>query len=130
MTGPSRPDPGAGVQPAGGQGAAGRRLLPRPAARPSDGDGKQGECAEAALKPPSGAGGVYRITVFEDLAPAAAARRQLVPRAERLVYRRPAESLKLAVAADKPHYVPGDRVTLPRDGPRRAGPADAGRWCC
>jgi alpha-2-macroglobulin-like protein len=73
---------------------------------------KQGQCAEVALKPSSGAGGVYRITVFEDLAPPEAARRQLVPRAERLVYRQPAESLKLAVTSDKPQYIPGDRVTL------------------
>ena len=73
---------------------------------------KQGQCAEVALKPSSGAGGVYRITVFERVAPPDAARRQLVPRAERLVYRRPSESLKLAVTPDKPKYIPGERVTL------------------
>jgi hypothetical protein len=73
---------------------------------------KPGEWAEVALKPSAGAGGVYRITVFEDQAPKGAAHRQLVPRAERLVYRRPAEVLKLDVQPDKLQYSPGDRVTL------------------
>ncbi len=72
---------------------------------------KQGVPAEVALKPARGVGGVYRITVFEEL-PGADNRRQLVPRAERLVYREAAETLKLSVEADRKQYVPGDRVTL------------------
>ncbi|HEX5273288.1 MAG TPA: alpha-2-macroglobulin family protein, partial [Gemmataceae bacterium] len=73
---------------------------------------KKGEWAEVALRPSSGAGGVYRITVFEDLVSPDAARRRLVPRAERLVYRRPAETLKLTVAPHSPQYTPGERVAL------------------
>jgi anti-sigma factor RsiW len=73
---------------------------------------KKGEPAEVALKPSNGAGGVYRITAFEDLGHVDEAHRRLVPRAERLVYRRPTESLKLAVTPDKTHYTPAERVTL------------------
>ncbi len=73
---------------------------------------KQGECAEISLRPSSGTGGVYRITAFEDLSGPNPNRRQLVPRAERLVYRQPAEQLKLAIRPDRSQYIPGDRVTL------------------
>ena len=58
------------------------------------------------------AGGVYRITAFEDLSGPDAKRRQFVPRAERLVYRQPAEQLKLAIRSDRSQYIPGDKVTL------------------
>ncbi|HZT82286.1 MAG TPA: alpha-2-macroglobulin family protein, partial [Gemmataceae bacterium] len=72
---------------------------------------KKGESAEIALWPAKGVGGVYRVTVFEDRAAAGASRR-LVPVAERLVYRQPAEQLLLNVRPDKKVYVPGDRAKL------------------
>ena len=50
---------------------------------------KKGE-TEAVLSPTDGAGGVCRVTVFEETA-ATGDRRELKPVAERLVYRRPAE---------------------------------------
>lgn len=71
-----------------------------------------GKPADVSIAPPAVAiGGVTRVTVFEEPA-ANAGRTDLVPLAERLVFRRPAEKLKLAYAADKTSYSPGDRVTL------------------
>jgi hypothetical protein len=72
---------------------------------------KQGDCAEVTLRPSQGAGGVYRITAFEDQG-GPGVKRQLVPRAERLVYRRPKEQLKLAVQPSQSQFIPGDRVSL------------------
>jgi alpha-2-macroglobulin-like protein len=71
-----------------------------------------GKPAEFAIAPPAVAiGGVTRVTVFE--VPAGdAGRADLVPLAERLVFRRPTETLKIAYSADKARYAPGDRVTL------------------
>jgi len=91
---------------------------------------RQGECSEVSLKPSHGAGGVYRITVFEDLSGAKAEPRQLVPRAERLVYRQPNERLKLEVRPDLPAektaYLPGERVTLKvTASDERGGPTGA-----
>ncbi|MBX3398339.1 MAG: hypothetical protein KF873_06325 [Gemmataceae bacterium] len=71
-----------------------------------------GKPAEFAIAPPAVAiGGVTRVTVFEEPA-ADAGRSDLVPLAERLVFRRPASILKLAYSADKARYAPGDRVSL------------------
>ncbi len=73
------------------------------------------------LAPAHGASGVYRVTVFEERAG-----QQLVPLAERLVYRRPVEQLRLEVQADRDSYAPGDKVTLTlrgTDEKRRAAPA-------
>src|SRR5262249_10880919 len=54
--------------------------------------------------------GVYRVTVFEergnDKQPT------LVPVAERLVYREPAEKLLLTAKPDKNVYVPGDKAKV------------------
>jgi alpha-2-macroglobulin-like protein len=59
------------------------------------------------LKPAAEVSGVFRVTVFEERPG-----RQLVPVAERLVYRRPVERLELKVTADKDHYGPGERPRL------------------
>ncbi len=65
---------------------------------------------------PAGAGGVMRVTVFEEPADADA---DLRPVAERLVFRVPAEVLKLAYTAGRPGdpksagaFAPGERVEL------------------
>src|SRR5204862_593706 len=55
-------------------------------------------------------GGVPRVAVVEETG--ADDRRQLLPIAERLVYRASAAQVKLAVEPDKKVYVPGDHVTL------------------
>jgi hypothetical protein len=65
---------------------------------------------EVELQSEGGAGGVFRVTVFEEQGNGD--RLQLTPRAERLIYRVPVERLKLEVQPDKKQYVPGDRVTL------------------
>src|SRR5262249_30248183 len=39
---------------------------------------RQGECSEVVLRPSAGAGGVYRITVFEEKAVAGTSRRELL----------------------------------------------------
>lgn len=65
---------------------------------------------EVVLKPAS-VGGVYRVTVFEER-PGPGDRREFVPLAERLVYRRPPQRLELALHPDKKQYVPGDTVRL------------------
>jgi hypothetical protein len=72
---------------------------------------KKGAEATVELKPAQEMGGVYRITVFEER-PAAANHRELVPLAERLVYRLPAQNLKLAATTDRKQYIPGDTVKL------------------
>lgn len=62
--------------------------------------------------PPVAIGGVTRVTVFEEPA-AATGRTDLVPLAERLVFRRPTEKLNLTLSTDrKGAYSPGDKVTL------------------
>jgi hypothetical protein len=66
---------------------------------------------EAVLRPTSGAGGVCRVTVFEEL-PGNGARRELKPVAERLVYRQPAERVDIDIRPDRRTYVPGQKVTL------------------
>jgi hypothetical protein len=73
---------------------------------------KQGTWAEMSLQPSQGTGGVYRITAFEDRSGRGDQHRELVPRAERLVFREPAERLKLDVQPNQTDYIPGDRVTL------------------
>jgi hypothetical protein len=70
---------------------------------------KKGE-SEATLTPEAGAGGVCRVTVFEDRPGAAS--RELVPVAERLIFRRPAEKLDVALRPDRPGYVPGQKAGL------------------
>jgi anti-sigma factor RsiW len=67
--------------------------------------------SHALLHPASGAGGVCRVTVFE-IVPGDAARRTLRPLAERLIYRQPAERVRLALKPDQKTYVPRQTVKL------------------
>jgi hypothetical protein len=84
------------------------RLLDSIELSAGDFDGNE---ARAVLRPTSGAGGVCRVTVFEIL-PNAATRRALVPVAERLIYRHPAERVQLALKPDQTTYVPRQNVKL------------------
>jgi len=69
--------------------------------------------AEVKLHGDDVAGGVTRITVFEEPKAADdAGRAALIPRAERLVYRKPGEQLILNVSPDKARYSPSDKVRL------------------
>jgi hypothetical protein len=67
-----------------------------------------GEPAHVTLTPAEGVGGVYRITVFEEHR---GYRPRLVPVAERLIYRRPAQRLDLDITTDRKTYSPGGAVT-------------------
>ncbi|HEY1378997.1 MAG TPA: alpha-2-macroglobulin family protein, partial [Gemmataceae bacterium] len=67
--------------------------------------------ADVELRPEAGIGGVTRVTAFEEL-PGDGPHKALRPRAERLVFRKPAATLKLTAEPDKARYVPGDHVTL------------------
>jgi hypothetical protein len=71
---------------------------------------KKGE-TEAVLSPTDGAGGVCRVTVFEEV-PANGDRRELKPVAERLVYRQPAERLTVNLRPNLSSYVPDQKVQL------------------
>ncbi len=71
---------------------------------------KKGE-TEAVLSPTDGAGGVCRVTVFEETS-VNGDRRELKPVAERLVYRRPAERLTVNLHPNLSSYVPGQKVQL------------------
>jgi hypothetical protein len=72
-------------------------------------DVKKGEVEEVKLGPESGVGGVYRVTAFER-APDQTRGERLEPRAERLIYRRPAGRLRLNIQPDKTIYAPGQQV--------------------
>ena len=91
---------------------------------------KKGE-TEAVLNPEAGAGGVCRVTVFEETTGPAGSRerpqtRELKPVAERLIYRRPAEQLTVHLHPDRSSYVPGQRATLAVDAENEKGePAPA-----
>jgi uncharacterized protein YfaS (alpha-2-macroglobulin family) len=71
---------------------------------------KKGESKTVDLLPDTGSGGVVRVTVFERLKDAN--NQNLLPLAERLVYRTPKDHLNLEIKADHPSYVPGDRVKV------------------
>jgi hypothetical protein len=58
------------------------------------------------LNPPAGAHGVLLISVYDP------DRGQLVPLAERLIYRLPARRLKIAIEPGKQRFVPREHVTL------------------
>jgi hypothetical protein len=72
---------------------------------------RKGEAIAIDLRPAQEVGGVYRITVFEER-PGNANHQQLLPVAERLVYRKPVEQLLVTVKPDKKQYIPGDKVNL------------------
>jgi hypothetical protein len=71
-----------------------------------------GKAVDIALNPGATAGGVTRLTVFEEKAAGEGKKAELVPVAERLVYRRPAKQLVLNVNSDKNRYNPGSKVGL------------------
>jgi len=73
-------------------------------------DIKPGESRKVTLHTAKGISGVYRITVFE--AAQGAVENGLMPLAERLIYRRPVESLQIRITTDKPVYHPGEKVKL------------------
>lgn len=75
-------------------------------------DVEAGKPVEVSLKGDDTAGGVTRITVFEEPRGEAPGRAQLVPRAERLVYRKPGEQLTVSVTPDKTRYTPAGKVRL------------------
>jgi hypothetical protein len=58
------------------------------------------------------AGGVTRVTVFEEAKPAVEGRVSLTPRAERLVFRKQDQQLLLNVNPDKSRYTPAGKVKL------------------
>jgi hypothetical protein len=66
---------------------------------------------EVLLQSGGGAGGVCRVTVFEEL-PTGRDQRALKPVAERLVYRHPAQRVDVAISPDHRRYVPGQKVNL------------------
>jgi hypothetical protein len=70
-------------------------------------EAEAGKPVDVSLKGDEAAGGVTRVTVFEE-----PGRGQLIPRAERLVYRKPGEQLVLDVNADRTRYTPGGKVQL------------------
>jgi hypothetical protein len=65
------------------------------------------ESMAVLLTPAANVSGVFRVTVFEERPG-----KQLVPVAERLIYRKPVERLDLTVTADRETYGPGDKVKL------------------
>ena len=69
---------------------------------------RKGFATTVEMKPALPTGGVFRVTVFEELPPGSDTR--LRARAERLVYREPANILTLSAKLDRERYVPGDRV--------------------
>jgi hypothetical protein len=70
---------------------------------------RPGEPANVTLSPAEGVGGVFRITVFEEINSRPL---QLKPVAERLIYRRPAHHLNVAIRTDKKAYSPAAPVTV------------------
>ncbi len=68
--------------------------------------------AEVSLPGEAAAGGVTRVTVFEEIPGEGPGLSALIPRAERLVYRVPGEQLVLKVNPDKLSYTPGGKVRL------------------
>ena len=68
--------------------------------------------AEVALKGDEAAGGVTRITVFEELKTDDPNRTALFPRSERLVFRGSGQHLVLNANPDKSRYSPADKVRL------------------
>src|SRR5262249_31695104 len=71
-------------------------------------DARRRAATRVSLKTSPAVGGVYRVTVFE----LSAAQGNLVPVAERLVYRRPDHSLDLRIDTARSIYRPGDEVEV------------------
>jgi anti-sigma factor RsiW len=64
------------------------------------------DATRVQLNPPEGVNGVLRVTVYQPVGG------QLVPLAERLVYRMPARRLHVALETDQKSYHPGEPVRL------------------
>ncbi len=75
-------------------------------------DAEAGKPIEVKLQGDEAVGGVTRVTVFEEPKGDGQGRAQLIPRAERLVYRKPGEQLMLNINPDKARYAPGGKVRL------------------
>ncbi|MBO0699567.1 MAG: alpha-2-macroglobulin, partial [Zavarzinella sp.] len=71
-----------------------------------------GKPVEVKLAGEASLGGVTRVTVFEEAKEQGKQRAILIPRAERLVFRRPGERLDLSVTPDKDRYTPAGKVAL------------------
>ncbi len=71
---------------------------------------KPGEERSVELKPELGVGGVFRVTVFEERP--GAGTDDLVPVAERLMYRTQTEQLIITAYPDKSRYIPGSRAKV------------------
>lgn len=71
-----------------------------------------GKPVDVALNGDEALGGVTRITVFEEPAGEEAGRVNLIPRAERLVYRNSSEQLILTANPDRVRYSPSGKVRL------------------
>lgn len=71
-----------------------------------------GTPVDVALKGDDTAGGVTRVTVFEEPKAEGEGRAQLVPRAERLVFRKLDQQLILNANPDKARYTPAGKVKL------------------
>jgi hypothetical protein len=67
---------------------------------------------EVKLAGDASIGGVTRVTVFEEPQGKSAEPADLIPRAERLVFRRPGEQLSVGARTDRDQYAPGDKVAL------------------
>ena len=67
---------------------------------------------DVALKGDDTAGGVTRVTVFEEPKSAEPGRAALIPRAERLVFRKQDQQLILNANPDKSRYAPAGKVRL------------------
>ena len=108
-----RRDPRAAAVAQGHEDAARRRVCPRPAHRAPEAR-RRGRTSrsKSSLKGDDAAGGVTRVTVFEEPKGDGPGRAQLIPRAERLVFRKPGEQLVLNANPDKPRYTPAGKVRL------------------
>jgi len=72
-----------------------------------------GKPVDVQLQGDEALGGVTRVTVFEEPSGADENRRaNLIPRAERLVYRKPGQRLDLTAKPDQDRYAPGAKVEL------------------
>ena len=66
-------------------------------------DATPGVLADVVLTPPRNADGVLVATLWDEKG---------TPLAERLIYREPAKTIQIAVKAQKPSYVPGERAKI------------------
>jgi anti-sigma-K factor RskA len=71
-----------------------------------------GKPVDIKLQGDESLGGVTRVTVFEESKEATIKVQPLIPRAERLVYRKPAEQLLLNANPDRNRYSPAAKVAL------------------